>query len=141
MVAPADNYGVEVWCFDQIVPGKFARGWRVVAQAIYRRLTTPRGKLRDGDDGAAYGLDLSEYVGQAGYPTAVNTLPGIVAAEIRKDDRVASVDVEAAIARAENGDVSITLDLSVTLEDGESSFDLTLDVSTGGVTLLFAEAA
>jgi hypothetical protein len=121
--------------------GRIVTGWRVVAQAIYRRLTTERGTLRGGDEEAAYGVDLAGYVGAVALPAAIAQLPGIVRAECMKDDRVSNVEASAATATASNGLVSITLDIAVTLVDEGESFDLTLSVSTGGVKLLFAEAS
>jgi hypothetical protein len=135
------GYGTEVWCTDSIVPGRYATGWRVVAQALYRRVITPRGMLRGGEEEAAYGFDLAGYVGAVGYPTAVNAIPGIVRGEWLKDDRVADVDIRAFIVMGADGAISITLDATVLLSDEGDSFDLTLSISTGGVQQLFSEAS
>ena len=136
------GYGVEAWCTDEYFSGRYARGWVVVAQAIYRRLITPRGMLRGGDDERNGGLDISGYVGAVGTATALAALPNLVRGEIQKDDRVApgGVGVRATIETATNGDVSITLEISVLLADENDAFELTLGVSDTSVELLNVSA-
>lgn len=130
------GYGQDTWCLDALQPGRYATGAVLVAQAIYRRLITPRGTLRGGDEESAYGLDLSGYVGAVGYLSAVQALPSLVRAEIAKDDRVGDVDCAATLADLGSGGVSINLSLSVNLADESQSFTLTLAVTDVTTTLL-----
>lgn len=130
------SYGVDVWCASGVVAGRLARGRTVVAQALYRRLITPRGTLRGGDEEAAYGLDLSEYVGAVGHETAVAALPGLVRGELLKDDRVADVNVAATSSADTAGLVSITLEIDVTLADESEPFALSVAVTDTSVALL-----
>lgn len=137
------GYGRDIWCTDAMATGRLARGSQVVLQALYRRLITPRGTLRGGEEELAYGFDIAEYVGAVGITTAVAALPGIVRAELLKDDRVLSVSVDASIVTDTPGLTSITLALLVTLDDELADFPLTLAVTDVDVTLIggISEAA
>lgn len=130
------GYGVDVWCVDRLVTGRLVRGPMVVLQALYRRLITPRGMLRGGDEEAAYGLDLSSYVGAVGYETSVKALPGLVRGELLKDDRVADVAVAATVSTDTAGEISIYLDVSVALHDEDESFPLQVRVTDTSVALV-----
>lgn len=122
--------------------GRYARGSMVVAQAIYRRLITPRGMLRGGEEERNGGLDLSEYVGAVGTVTALAALPNLVRGEIAKDDRVqpGGVTVQATITTNAAGETTIVLDIGVKLEDERGSFSLTLGVSAVTTELLNVSA-
>jgi hypothetical protein len=111
-----------------------ASGAELVGQAIYRRLTTARGTLRDGDDGQVYGTDVSDFVGMVGPASAVDALPDVVAAEVLKDDRVERVDVSASVVRDSAGLATVTIEIDAVLRDSGGTFALTLAV--GEVTTL-----
>lgn len=130
------GYGVESWCLGSLVTGRFVRGAQVVAQAIYRRLTTPRGSLRGGEEEQNYGIDLSNYVGASATPQRLASIPGVVRAEILKDDRVLDVKVSMSTESSVSGSVSIALQLWVTLSESGSAFPMTLAASDAGVQLL-----
>jgi hypothetical protein len=132
----AVGYGTDVWCGDQIVSGRYSTGWRTVALALYRRLITPRGMLRGGDDEANYGLDVSQYVGAVGYPTSIAALPNIVRGELLKDDRVFDVNVRATTTQGADGLIDVLLDVSVVLVDEGESFTLTVGVDEVTAELL-----
>jgi hypothetical protein len=131
------GYGREVWCTDAIVTGRYVTGWLVVAQALYRRLITPRGTLRWGDEESCYGLDVSGFVGAMGEDASVLALPALVAAELSKDDRVADVRCSALTSEA-NGLISIVLTVDVVLASEDSDFRLTLSITDARVVLLSA---
>lgn len=132
----AEGFGVSVWCTDSRFTGRLVSGRTAVAQSVYRRLTTPRGTLRGGEEEAAYGLDLSELVGAIGYPAAIGALPGRIEAELAKDDRIADVsaDVDAYTDTAGNVYLIITIDLL--LHEETDSFPLTLKVTDTTTELL-----
>jgi len=131
------GYGVDIWCAGALSAGRLARGRQVVAQALYRRLTTPRGTLRDGDEAANYGIDLADYVGAIGTDTAIAALPGIVRGELQKDDRVIQIDVDPPIVeRLASGLLSINLSISAYLTDELDPLGLTVAISDVGVSLL-----
>ena len=130
------SYGVDLFCYDQLFTGRLASGVELVAQAIFRRLNTARGTLRDGDEGLVYGLDLLDFVGTVGTKNAVDALPDAVVAEILKDDRVARAEASAVIQRTSEGLVTIVLDIDVTLTEADETFTLTLGVGDVSVALL-----
>jgi hypothetical protein len=135
----ATGFGTDTWCVDQIVTGRMASGVELVAQAIYRRLTTARGTLRDGDDGQVYGTDVSDFVGMVGPDNAVDALPDVVVAEVLKDDRVERADVSASVVRDAMGLATVTIDIEGVLRDSGESFTLTLRVSDVTTALLGLE--
>ncbi len=130
------SYGTDIYCFDRLQTGRFVSGSEVVAQALYRRLTTPRGTLRDGDEGSVYGFDVMGFVGLVGNQAALDALPDAVIAECLKDDRVSSLEVVATGTVESDGTMLITLTIDVFLHDSEDTFTLTLSVSNVTVALL-----
>jgi hypothetical protein len=136
------GYGKDTYCWDRLVTGRTVTGPELVAQALYRRLTTPRGTLRDGDDGNVYGLDLPGFIGRVGNAASVAAIPDLVRAEVLKDDRVLDVAIAASSVTGTDGLVSVTLALDVELVNDGDRFQLTLSVGDVGVSLLgFSEAA
>jgi len=122
------GFGRDTWCLDALSPGRYATGNVLLAQAIYRRLTTPRGTLRGSEEAAAYGFDVSSYVGAVG-EDAVNTLPAQGVSEIQKDDRVLNATCIANATTDRGGNTQIDLEISVTPADGGADFTLTLSVT------------
>lgn len=129
LIAQPRGYGLDTWCLDRLQPGRYARGATLVAQALYRRLITPRGMLRGGDEESAYGFDIAGYVGAVGYASALQALPGLVRGELLKDDRVSEVTVSATFTNTQNALIGILLEINVTLADESLTFPLTLKVS------------
>jgi hypothetical protein len=132
------GYGTDTWCGDSLVTGRLAKGVRLVALALYRRLITPRGTLVGGDDESAYGFDLASYVGAVGYPVAIAALPSIVRGELMKDERVSDVVVETLIVQGDDGLQDIQLEVTALLSDESETFTLVLavdDVTTAIVGL------
>jgi len=125
------SFGVDTWAMGTLRTGRLASGVTLLAQACYRRLTTPRGTVRGGDGCDIYGLDLSEYVGHVGLTLAQASLPSQIRAELRKDDRIA--DVRVAITR---DGVALVITIDVTPVDETEDFTLTLNVSDVGVSVL-----
>jgi hypothetical protein len=130
------SFGQDSYCYDALITGRLASGVDVLAQAIYRRLTTPRGTLDDGDEGLVYGLDVLDFVGTLGTDAAVDAIPDVVRAEVLKDDRVDRVEITAKIERLSSGLVVINLDVDVFPADESTAFQLTLAVSNVTVALL-----
>ena len=87
----ATDYGTTIACVNDLVaPSRFVSGQRAVAEAIARRLQTPRGALIDSRD---YGFDLRDYVNADLTRPQMAALLGSVTAECQKDERVESADV------------------------------------------------
>lgn len=145
------GYGSEVWCLDGIISGRYARGWRAVAQALYRRLTTPRGDLwflvegyAQGSEEMAYGFDISEWIGTVGLETAIASLPSQIEAECAKDPRVAEVEasvVEVPPGPSDAGTITLEITIRVALVDSEENFELSIAASEVDSFLIYLEAA
>jgi hypothetical protein len=87
------NYGSDVSATTSLRTGRLVTGARLVAESAFRRLITPRGMLRGGEEEANFGLDLTELVGGVTSSAEEATIPGRVQAELLKDERIESVDV------------------------------------------------
>src|SRR5688572_11853882 len=105
------SFGVDTWAMGTRRTGRLARGTDLLAQAIFRRLTTPRGTLRGSPEADIYGLDLSQYVGDVGTTIAVAALPSLISAELSKDDRIAAVTATVAVDTTAGADeLTVTID-------------------------------
>lgn len=104
-------------------------GWRGLAQALGRRLVTPRGSLLED---AAYGFDLRSRLYSALTPTDLATLAGFVARELEGDERVESASVTVAYA---SGRITVR----AIIETGDGTFRLVLAVSSVTTEILAAE--
>jgi len=99
------------------------------AQAIARRLGTPRGDLaRIGDD-PDYGEDLRRFVGDDVGPRVVFEVQSAVEREALKDERTESCTAVATFAGG-------ALTVAVRLADAEGPFSLVLAVSDVTVSVL-----
>jgi hypothetical protein len=127
----AELLGVDVDVVTDASPDfRLARGRRNLANALARRLSTPRGGLWYAPD---YGLDLREYL-HAGVTTReLGGLPAAVTLEVLKDPRVqaAAVDV-----KYSPGHQSLVVNLTITTAAGP--FKLILSVDQVTVALLNA---
>lgn len=135
------GFGKDSWCTDRLVTGRYASGWLVVAQACFRRLITPQGMLRWGDDESRYGFDVSGYVGAVGEDAALIALPSQVAAELSKDDRVSDVRATTSTTRDAAGLVTIALSIDVALKDEGGNFNLTMTVGQARTELVSVSEA
>lgn len=133
----ATDFGKDVSCTNSLRTGRYATGVQLVAEACYRRLITPRGTLRGGEDEANYGLDLTAYVGSTNPRALEVKLPALIAAELKKDERVEEVAAEVTITTV-GAAVTMTIEIDVTT--GEGPFTLRLAVSGVSTELLGIEA-
>ena len=133
----AVGYGSTMWCTDQIRSGRRATHAQAVAHALYRRLITPRGTLRRSEAAAAYGFDVSGYIGVVGDELALQSLPAQIRAELLKDDRVSDMSVTTTISTTA-GLTSIVLQVSAVLADESGDFAFTLAANAVTTTILGA---
>lgn len=136
MTAPV-GFGRSVWCVPGIglVTGRFAAGRVALAHSILRRLQTPRGALRGGREEERFGIDLPGLVGSMGSAVAVVTLPGMIQAELLKDNRVAAVKATVTPTQTA-GAIALLVLLDVTPADEGEAFPLTLEVDAVSVTVI-----
>jgi len=141
----ATGYGIEAWCDDRYISGRFTTGRMTVALALYRRLITPRGSLwsvdDDDDEEANYGFDVAGYIGKVGTTTAINALPGLVRGELMKDDRVRDINVTVTTTEGTDGLIDLVLEISVVLQDSDEEFTLTVQADDVTAQLLDVDEA
>lgn len=125
-VVDDEGFGSDLYCDDDLTPDM--RELRsddplIVAQAIYRRLITPRGALIDDPD---YGVDVRSFLHKAMTPSEQRATAGQIRLEILKDDRVMDVDVQLANVQMRSFDLEIRCSTEV------GPFELVGSVSDAG---------
>lgn len=124
---PPEDFGVDLDCTDDLDPMfGLVSGLRVVAQAVYRRLSTPRGMLIDAPD---YGFDVRSLLHRGMTPEERAAIPGMIRAEVVKDERIQSAEVQLTDVLPES------FRLVVRCQTAEGPFRLTLHVSAAAVLL------
>lgn len=125
--ASSVNYGHDLWCITDLDPGMIeVDGRRCLAQAIARRLITPRGGLIDDPN---YGYDLTAFLnGDFDQPTLAR-MNGQIVAECLKDERVVSASSQVVVT----GGVLI---VTIAITDGLGPFPLVLSISNVSVQIL-----
>jgi hypothetical protein len=123
MALLSSDFGRDVSCTTALRTGRFASKFRLVGEACYRRLTTPRGTLRGGEEEADYGLDLTELVGTTNPTSTAAALPGRISGELLKDERIVKVDTEVTVTR-DGAATSFAIEIRV--ETTEGPFTLAL---------------
>lgn len=123
----ATYFGKDVSCTDSIRTGRFSRGTRLVAEAAYRRLTTPLGSLLGGEEEQNYGFDLTSLIGSQATAQDAAALPGRIRAELRKDERIEAVDVTVTPTTATNGAVTWVVRVDGQTAEGPFSFQVGID--------------
>jgi hypothetical protein len=131
-------YGRDISCATSLTPGRLVSGARLLAEAAFRRLTTPRGMLRGAEDEGSYGLDLSEIIGSVTIAADAAALPGRIQAELLKDERFESVDVRV-VDSSEGAFKAFVIYVEVFTTEGP--FTLTLRAEEVSVELLGIEAS
>jgi phage baseplate assembly protein W len=139
VVAPtypaASGFGLGWSCTDDLAVGTMVSGNRIVAEACYRRLITPRGTLIDDPN---YGTDLTSLIDselavatQSQQTSTLARMFAMVDQEMRKDERVLSSATTGAF-------VSSVLTVAIAIRTATGPFQLVIAVSGVTVTLLRA---
>lgn len=131
------SFGKDTSCTTSLRTGRYASGVQLVAEACFRRLITPRGTLRGGEEEANYGLDLTSYVGSTNPKSLEVKLASLIAAELKKDERVDEVVAEVT-ATTVGGVTTLTIEINV--ETGEGPFTLNVAVDSVSTELLGIES-
>lgn len=139
----ASGYGSEIWCTDTLKTGRYARRAMVLAQALFRRVITPRGMLRAesttasaADEARIYGIDLAGMVGQVAYVDLPEFVASTLRAEFLKDDRVLSADPTVSTEQGSDGMVAMTIDVIVVPVDETEDFRMTMTVAQAQTQLV-----
>lgn len=138
----ATDFGRDISCTTGLRSGRFASGIMLVAEAAYRRLTTPRGMLRGGEAEENYGIDLTALIGRLSTKAVIASLPDRIRAELTKDERILTVETTIVETTAGEGlrSFEITID-AVTMEGPFSLQVVASDVTTELLGIEIEEAA
>ncbi|WP_438041453.1 hypothetical protein [Sorangium sp. So ce128] len=119
--ATVDGFGADLDCADDLRDDlRMAGPTLALAQAAYRRLTTPRGGVIDAPD---YGFDLRSLLSRGMTPAELAAVPGLVRGELTKDERFEDVETRARMLD------SATLELVIRCHTAAGPFELTMNVT------------
>lgn len=122
------DLGTTLSCiFDCTAEYAVVSGRTCLAQALARRLITPRGGLIDDPN---YGFDLTQFLNADMSPTDIAQCESGTEGECVKDERVLSAD--ASVSVTPTGSLIVT----ITVTDADGPFSLVLAVSDVTVQLL-----
>lgn len=125
----AVDFGSDLSCTDDLDPGaKEVSGEDALAQALYRRLTTPRGQLIDDPD---YGLDIQSFLHRGITAGELRGIEGAIRAEVLKDDRVANFT-----AKATTSDGGASMEVNLVITTGTGPFRLIFQLTSETVELV-----
>lgn len=116
-------YGADTSCTDSFKPGTLVSGPTLVAEAVYRRWTTPRGRLLEDPH---YGLTIADYLSLELTPENAARIPAELKAEAMKDDRLDSCSYTSTLTGT---GASLTLQADFDFECGEGPFSLSVTLT------------
>jgi hypothetical protein len=121
--------GTDLSLWPDVDPGgTFISGSLALAQALVRRLTTPRGGLFYD---SSYGTDIRQFLSEMIDSSRLGIFQQRIEQEVLQDERVL-----AASALLTFNDATNTMSCSLTVQTANGPFVLTLAVSSVTVTLL-----
>ncbi len=126
----ASDFGRDTSCTTGLRTGRYVTGARLVAEAAFRRLTTPRGMLRGGAEEADYGLDLLGLIGSVASKGDAAALEGRIQSELSKDPRIETVTATVLETREGPG-----LRFQITVEATTTEGPFTLVLAASDVTV------
>lgn len=119
------DFGVDVSTFPRPdTTFSTIKGYRVLAEALARRLLTPRGFLTFHPD---YGMDVRQFINESITDTTLGRIKAQVAYELQQDERVDDADAVVSYIPA-TGQLLITCQVSTS--QGPFSFVLALSAVT-----------
>lgn len=128
------NFGYDTSCVTGLRTGRFVSGPRLVAEAAYRRLSTPRGSLKGGEAEQDYGFDLTDLIGKMATPSQEAAVPGQIEQELLQDERIDSVDVPPIVSVKTGPSVAWTI--TINGQTALGPFQLVLGVTEVSVSIL-----
>ena len=133
------GYGSDISCdfdvaFDAAEVDPFTTF--ALAQAVVRRLDTPRGSLPD-DNG--YGISVRQFVNKGTTTVEIESLGGQIHNEVIKDDRVEALTV---IVRPSSTGTTLRVELAIQPVDAQiGGFTLTLSATSAAILIEEIKAA
>ena len=128
--SPPLDYGRDLSCVlecDEQFGEVYADGALIIAQAVARRLLTPRGRVLDDAD---YGLDLRALCNRGMTATELRALHARIVAEAYKDERVERATAELDTDGTVLANATLTVKLRITPRDPSlEPFDSIIAVS------------
>lgn len=124
----------DIFCTDSLKTGRYASGPRLVAQRLYRALTSPRGCLRGSPDDELWGDDLTEVIGKGGPKDTERLIRGKISRAASKDEQILSTSV--GILTSDLGAGAYSQEIKITAETSSGPFELVLAISDVSVSLL-----
>ena len=127
---PPLGYGTDLSCITDLaedLPEVDPASNHAIAEALIRRLITPRGALPGDSD---YGFDLRGLLNRGVTLAELRAVTGQARNEVRKDDRVLDAKVSAAFT-LQNSTLSVSIEVTPTdIENGTFSFTFALTDTT-----------
>jgi phage baseplate assembly protein W len=127
---PPFGYGRDISCVRDLDPGVEVEGVTALAQALARRLDTPRGGLVDDPD---FGFDLRSQLNKGSTQAEMNSLAARIRNELTKDDRVSMVSVTVAPLDTRGSSVRVTV--RVRPKNSSEPFSMTLAVTSAEIVM------
>ncbi len=122
------DFGSELSCTNDIAgDSRIVTGFRVVGEAIYRRWTTPRGRLIGYPN---FGYDITQHINDDMSEADIASMCAGLQAEALKDERVDACVVSASMTP--EGLMTVT----AIVETGQGPFTLTVAATAVSVQLL-----
>jgi phage baseplate assembly protein W len=125
------DFGSDISCTWGVDPRcAVVTGRRLLAEAVFRRLITPRGRLIDDPE---YGTDITAYLNDDVSPRTLAMLKSAIVAECAKEERIegASVIITPPAMTAIGAYI-----IEISLESAEGPFTLTISATNVTVALL-----
>lgn len=137
------DFGKDTYCTNELKSARIVSGKTLVVQSLFRRLITPRGTLRGGEEEQDYGIDLTELIGSVSNSDAdAAVLAGIIRNELVKDSRVTDVAVEVIRTSEAPTSPSIRYDITIDAElEDDETISFSLSVDEAGAFVLQQEGA
>lgn len=128
------DFGIDLSCVDDLTEEMRVETDPkiILAQALIRRWSTPRGMVLDDPD---YGTDLSEFINEEFDNLTMVRLRAAMRSEALKDERV----VNCTIVDSTFDEETKRAILTVTIDAGETNIRLKVAVSEVTITLLSTE--
>jgi len=127
------GFGKDTSCTSSMRAGQLVSGARLIGEAAFRRITTPRGSLRGGEEEADYGIDILDAIGSVNTKSDAAALAGRIRNELVKDERIQTVDVT--ITDVSEG-VAKAFEIAIELGTSAGPFGLAVAVDEVSVELL-----
>jgi len=128
------NYGADVFSADDVDETRTVTGVELVAQDAYWRLKTPDGQgILEADAPEGYGFDLEGAIGALESESDAAALPDKIRSELKKDDRILTVETETSRTIASNG--AVEYDITIRCETAEGPFELVGKAGADGFDL------